>query len=196
MARDEGVAGVYPFFGHYVRDGDVILGDIPRVFIRSCGMRGLFLRVVFVCFGDNDGVWRGRRDADWRVAAAWRHPFECVEIYYTHCDDYYGTCVTICATVIYADEVVLWIRDSNTHPHRSYVFCIGPNGDCAATLGVAHIIRVRSGGYVVLCRRKWHGDKCTRVRIRSMKRRKQANDPNDPNEGVMERNGAERSEAQ
>ena len=91
-----------------------------------------------------------------------------LEINYTFRDDYYGARVSICATVIYADEVVLRRCDSNTHPHRSYMFCIGPNGDCAATLGVARVIRVRSGAYVVLCRRKWHGVKCARVRIRSM----------------------------
>ncbi len=133
-------------------------------------MCGLFLRVVFVCFGDNDGVWRGRRDADWRIVDTGRYPFECVALYYTFRDDNYGARVSICATVIYADEFVLRRCDSNTHPRRSYVFCIGPNGDCAATLGVARVIRVSGSGYVVLCRRKWHGDKCARVRIRSMKR--------------------------
>jgi len=118
---------------------------------------GLFLRVVFVSFGDNDGVWRGRRDADWRIVITGRVSIECVALYYTFRDPYYGVRVTICAIVIYADEVVLRRRDSNTYHHRSYVFFYGQIGDCAATLGMAHIIRTRCSTYTVLCRCKWHG---------------------------------------
>jgi len=102
-----------------------------------------------------------------------------VALYYTYGDDYYGYRVSICVTVIYADEVILRSCDSNTHPHRSYMFCIGPNGDCAATLGVARLLGVRDSAYVVLCRRKWHGDKCAGVRISSMKQYDNKRSPND-----------------
>lgn len=153
------MAGVYSFFGGDGSGGDVILGDIPRVLIRNRGMRGLLLRIVFVCFGDNDGIWRGPRHADWRVDAAWCISIERVALYYTHRYPFDGRSVSICVTVIYTDEIVLRMCDSNTHSHRSDVFYDGPNGVCATTLGVARDIGGRGSRNIVLCRCKWHGEK-------------------------------------
>ena len=174
MARDEGVAGVYPFSDCDSRNGDVMLGNIPRVFNWMYWLRRLFLRVVFIYLGNNDSVWRGRRHADWRIVITGRHTFVCVEIYYTFRNTYYERDDSICATVIYADEVVLWIRDSNTEHHRNRVFFYRQNGDCASTLSMACSIGTRGSTYTVLCRCKWHGVKCARVRIRRVKRWEQA----------------------